>query len=169
MKKYVEVIKDNLKYLLNLDEKTAGVKTCLSSSEEILIPHSINFESQDYFVTKILKDSFRNNQNISSIQFPSNSKVQTIEEYAFKKSSIKSIVFPPQVTKISKGTFCNCKKLQKIEFTKDSKLQIIERKAFENSSIESISIPSSISKFKDGWCLKTPNLKNIKILANKSL
>lgn len=134
---------DNIIYLINEKEKTASVVGCNSNNSKIFLPASINYELNEYPVTSIKKKAFEF-CSITSIEFSENSKLQTIEEYAFNKASIESITIPSEVTFIGYFAFSYCYQLQHIEFSKESKLQIIEERAFSGTSIKSIKIPSEV-------------------------
>ena len=238
-----------IKYLINEEDKTAGVIGCCDEIwSTLFIPCYINYQSNKYYVTSILKNAFKS-RAIKSIEIAEDSKLQTIEEnafsltpiqsltipsevtdlrdgwcnftnelttikmspsnpqyccldekmiigkssienknydclifcarniksitipdsikyicsYAFEKSSIESIIIPPEVIRIEKCAFYNCLNLKRIEFSKDSKLQTIEEDALSLSPIESISIPSEVTDLKDGWCICTQELTKVSV------
>ena len=139
-------------------------------SGDVLIPRSINYETQEFIITRIFKGAFKDSDQIKLVQFPSDSELQIIEKEAFANSSIEKIIFPSSVTKICENSFYQCENLSRIEFLPNSKLHIIESDAFSNSSIEELLIPSSISELKERWCFGTPNLTKVKVMPNnKSL
>lgn len=90
------IILDNIKYSINEDQKTVSVIGSESSIKRIFIPSSINYESKEYEVTSISKDAF-NLSTIKSIEFPTDSKIRTIEDFAFSYSSIESLTIPSLV------------------------------------------------------------------------
>lgn len=105
---------------------------------------------------------------LQRIEFTEDSKLQTIDEGAFRWSMIECITIPGEVTIIGNHAFSNCKKLRRIEFANESKLQTIESLAFDGSSIESITIPSRLIELEKGWCRNTPNLTNVSVSKNNS-
>ena len=82
---------------------------------KFIIPHLIKHETQEYIVVSILTDAFKNSLNIKTIQFPSDSELQTIEENAFEYSSIESIFIPASVIDLKEGWCNNMGKLTNIE------------------------------------------------------
>lgn len=143
---------DNLKYLINEKERTASVTKSELAKGEIIIPYSIIHNSIEYVVTSILEGAFTCSYTISSIQFASNSQVQTIEQNSFFNSSIQRISFPASLTKIKQRAFLSCNNLQLIEFPPDSKLKTIENDAFFMSKIESITFPPNLVELEERWC-----------------
>ena len=98
--KTIEV--DNLSYRLNLSEKTANIEKCEKDQiKDIFIPRSINWDNQEYIVTRILKESFKF-ADIRSLSFPPDSEVRTIEKFAFYNSKIQKISIPPSVCELHK-------------------------------------------------------------------
>ena len=79
-------------YALYDNEKTAEIIGNDDISGDIIIPRSINYESQEYLVTNISKYSFFG-ANINSVCFPSDSDVKKIGEYAFSSSQIQKVTF----------------------------------------------------------------------------
>lgn len=75
----VSHIKDDIIYLLNVKERTAAIIGCFPGIVEVFIPCSIIYNSIEYVVTTILKNSF-NKSKIKSIKFANDSKVKVIEE-----------------------------------------------------------------------------------------
>ena len=79
------VEKDGLVYLISFCDKTASLIDSLNKESEIIIPQSISFESEEYFV-KIISEGFLcskcgfySNQ-IRSIRFSPDYKIQTIQK-----------------------------------------------------------------------------------------
>ena len=135
---------NNIIYSLNDDENTSFVIGHKRKAEEIYIPRSINHENKEYDVIGILSKAFESSE-IKYIQFSNDSKLQTINQYAFSRSAIMSIRIPSSVTSIGEGAFCNCYQLEIIEIPNDSKLQTIEKNAFYRTLIQNIRIPSSVT------------------------
>ena len=87
---------DNINYLINEVENTAGVIDCEQSLNKIIIPRSIKQGSKEYEVTSILDNAFAKSK-IKIVQFASDSKLQTIGKYAFAHTRIKNITIPSSV------------------------------------------------------------------------
>ena len=49
---------DNIIYLINTEENTAGVISLKGKDRHIIIPCSINHESKEYYVTSIFDSSY---------------------------------------------------------------------------------------------------------------
>lgn len=162
-----KVTQNGFTFILNEEEKTAGVFRYTSKSDTVIIPRSIVYESKEFVVTKIHEQSLMKSNTIKTIHFPENSELIVIEKNSFACSSIENMIIPSSVFLIEEKAFFNCKKLKRIEFSENSKLKKIEKNAFESSSLESISIPSSV-ELEDGWCNDTSNLKFIEIFINKN-
>lgn len=108
------VLEKGISYSLNLNELAAKVIKSPLASGDIFIPYSINFESVNYLVTRITKNSFSENNKIKSINFPLNSALKTIENESFSYSSIESIFVPSNVSELQDGWLNHTSKLQKI-------------------------------------------------------
>ena len=108
-----------------------------SSIEHVTIPTEVR---------TIEKEKFNECQQLQTIEFEQDSKLQIIDYSAFGRSSIESIIIPREVTRIGDSAFSSCSKLLRIKFEKNSKLQIIDNFAFYGSSIESIKISSEVQK-----------------------
>ena len=110
---------DNIVYLINHKEKIAviiGSKSKLP--ENIIIPGSINHKSEKYYITSILSNAFKYSE-IKFIEFSSDSRLRTIDKYAFYNSTIEGIKIPSSVTSIGECAFSECMKLEVIEIPND--------------------------------------------------
>ena len=96
---------DSTKYLINFEEKTAQI---LKSKHigSIIIPRSINFDSQEYVITSLLERSFSCKVHMHSFDFAVDSEVRTIERNAFEYNNIQSITIPSSLVELKKG-WCN--------------------------------------------------------------
>ena len=97
---------DGIEYSLNEEGKTASVIKNISATGNFYIPRSIMYEEQDYLVTSISENAFKNSKEIISIQFSSDSALRIINENAFFDSTIKSISIPSSLVELKKG-WCN--------------------------------------------------------------
>ena len=156
---------DNIKYLINEEENTAGIIGCEKNLQQVHIPRSIKQGTKEFNITRIMGNAFESSK-IESIRFPSDSKLERIEAYAFSSTNIKSITIPSSVTLIGENAFLDCKQFEIIEIPNDSKLQTIDKKAFSNSTIESIKIPSELVNLKKGWCYGISKLTKIIVSPN---
>lgn len=94
---------NRLIYQLNKNDFTAELIYSPEATGKIFFPRSIEHESQEYILTRIGKNAFKNNYNIISVDFEQDSELQTICSNAFTKSSIKSITIPSKVEIIEDG------------------------------------------------------------------
>ncbi|KAK8846463.1 hypothetical protein M9Y10_020485 [Tritrichomonas musculus] len=132
------VIHEGFKYTLNTEAKTASLIGSQLYKNDILIPYSINYNSQEYIVVNI-SDQFVNDSSIKSIRFQSNSEIQIFNDHFLSFSLIESIMIPSNLTEIAEGCFESTPKLN--EFTIDSKNQIFS--SYKNDFILKKSTPKS--------------------------
>lgn len=154
---------DNFIFVLNEDEKTASLLRDLSISEQVFIPRSIRYQNNDYLITSILPNSFKNISNFFTVQFPSDSELKRIERYAFFYSNLLEIAIPSHVKFIGKNAFPYC--CEKIVFSDQSEIEEMEINSITISFclLKEISIPSSIARLdaKFGYLFSDFNLKII--------
>lgn len=97
-------IKDESGLTFELDKNNFTAKVVESNVQgKVFIPRSINHQNQEYIITKIAENSFKQNQNIESIDFPEDSQLDSIGEYAFSFSNIESITLPPSIKELKYG------------------------------------------------------------------
>lgn len=126
--------------------------------EKVIIPFKIR---------QIESFSFSKCRQIKSIQFESNSELNSINENAFYDSSISMISIPSKVTRIGDSAFSLCMNLCNVEFDEDSELQLIEQSAFSGTLIEKVVIPNKVRKIEKcsfSYCL---NLVSIEFLSSE--
>ena len=153
---------DNVKYLLNEKENTAGIIEYKFELQQIHIPATIKKETKEFNVTRIMEGSLTYLRT-ESIDFASDSKLQTIEKNSFYDAHIKRITIPSSVTLIGESAFQHCVRLESIEFSNDSKLQTIGKKAFFKSTIKCIKIPSSVTLIGESAFSKCKQLQRVEI------
>lgn len=90
--------------------------------------------------------SFKGCYKLNKVEFMRDSKLKTIEKFAFVNSNIRSISIPSHLTKICGGAFSFCYKLEKVFIPADSELEIIEDYAFNSTSITNFFFPPKIKK-----------------------
>ncbi|KAK8896292.1 hypothetical protein M9Y10_014189 [Tritrichomonas musculus] len=91
---------DGLSFEIDFSNHIAKTVFSPKVQGKIVIPRSIWYESQEFNITIISKGTFKNNNNISSISFPEDSEVQTIEEEAFSCSSLTQISIPSSLKEL---------------------------------------------------------------------
>lgn len=157
------ITENNLVYIINEKENTAGVNKCLEQSKEIFIPKSIQFNGNEYIVTSILDDAFKETTEIKTIKFAHNSELRTIGKQSFYKSKIESFTIPQKVTKIEEKAFCCCKELKNVLINIDSSLEAIEDCAFQGTKIESFTFSHHLIKIGCNAFCSCINLRKIDI------
>lgn len=158
-----------LTFYLNEEEKTATVSCDKNAGKSITIPKTVDYQGSKYEVTSIAENSFRSNNEINSIQFPSDSKIQLIDKNAFFDSSLGTIEIPATVKRIGNRAFYNCYNLRVIKMPVESKLESIGKEAFNATKLINISIPSNVTELDEGWCFGAKNLTNVEILPNNKI
>lgn len=158
------IIYENDLYVINDENKTAGLLSCSTKKYEVVIPRSICQYSKEYIITSVLINSFENNSFTAYVSFAPNSEVSYIDEFSFRLSGIQYITLPKSVTKICAYAFNHCDSLISVKFPVGSKLETIEGCAFSVSSLKTLTIPPNFIDFKFGWCSFTNKLTNITIL-----
>lgn len=172
-------------YSINEDDKTASVVGHKSISNKIFIPRAVKYNSSDYLITKISESAFEESKietvefssdseiqtiedfafsickNLHTIKIPSNSKIQNIGQGAFNSTSIKSFTIPYHLKVISKYLFSGCSSLQHIEIPMNCELQTIKSLAFEELSIKSLTISSKLINLEKDWSRSIFNLESI--------
>ncbi len=84
-------------------------------------------------------------EELKSVVFEPNSRLETIGNYAFESCKFSSITIPASVKTIGEGALSYCDFLQSIIFEKGIQLERIERSTFSsNPSLTSITIPASV-------------------------
>ena len=89
----------------------------------------------------IEQGAFRGAKALEAFQFPAN--VQEIRQDAFNGTSLKTIRIPKLVTKIGDNAFANTADLKEITFEQNSKIAHIGRNAFGGSGLTTVVIGES--------------------------
>ncbi|KAK8844232.1 hypothetical protein M9Y10_024442 [Tritrichomonas musculus] len=108
-------------------------------------------------------------KQLKTVKFSKNSKIESIEEFTFSSSSIKSMKIPSSVKIIGKCAFKSCLQLKTIEFCYHSKLNEIDVEAFSFSSLEKIEIPSNVTKIAEHAFKGCRHLKTLKFSENSQI
>lgn len=120
-----------LVFSLNEEDQTANVLYDLRKENDILIPKSIYYQSQEFVVKSVLEESFKNSKQIDSIQFSEDSEVQSICQGSFECSNFRSLSIPSSLTQLEDGWCRSLGFLNKISISPKNKSFIY----FENSFI----------------------------------
>lgn len=128
----------------------------VKSSGRIVIPDFI----EGLPVIKIGESAFRRRKDITTVLLPKH--LIEIEEYAFEKSGINSIVIPDSVEQIGQCAFRECKKLSDISLPQ--MLKTIKWNTFYGcSSIKAIKIPVNVATISDSAFSGCTKLKMVQI------
>lgn len=160
---------NGLTYQLNQEEQTANVCGSNSNSETIFIPQTIDYQKKKYTVVRISSSSFKNNKSIKWVTFPENSELISIEDDAFRSSTLEKILIPSHVQTIGAFAFSSCANLQSFGFAENSELRLIDNSAFSQSSIESIVIPSQVRQIKQNAFNNCRSLVTVDFAENSEL
>ena len=105
---------NGIEYSVNKKENAAFVIGNKSDNQCIHIPSFINYENQDYKVTKICKKAFEWSTSLKTLEFSSDSNLLTIEEDSFINSSIESITIPSSLIELKEKWCYGANKLNNI-------------------------------------------------------
>ena len=112
-------------------------------SGSVHIPESVYYDGNDYTVTKICDNAFKDCSGLTSVTIPIS--ITSIGKYAFYGSSgLTSVTIPNSVTSIGNSAFCNCSSLTSI--TIPNSITYIDAGVFRGCScLTSITIPNSVT------------------------
>ena len=97
-----KIKQDKLIYTINEDENTASIIKGKALTGDVIIQRLINYESKEYIVTTIAKNALSSTY-ITSIKFPIDTEIRTIEKSAFIRASIESISIPASLVNLEDG------------------------------------------------------------------
>ena len=173
------VEQNNILYSINTKEKIASVICYHSAIEDIIIPRSIIYKSKEYIVKSISKKAFELSQ-IKSIRFPEDSQLQSIDAYAFSKSSIESLTIPSSLIDLKDG-WCegtwnltnisvmprnpkfSCLDEKMIIGKSSENVEIFDELVFCVRNVQTITVPSFIKCIKSYAFEKCKQLKRVDI------
>ena len=106
-----EVVADGITY--RIDDNGAMVAAAETSLTEANIPSAVEFEGNQYAVTKINDKAFSDNTNLTAVTLPES--VVTLGSDAFSGcQSLKTIKIPSKVTAIPDRCFVSCSSLENV-------------------------------------------------------
>lgn len=156
-----------MKFALNADGKSYYLDSYIGHDKFVAIPK----EYRGYPVTAIGPEAFKNNprvkrifisnkiteiennafvetDNLESIEFEEESKLEIIGKRAFYGTSLKSITIPKSVKTISAEAFMNSS-IELVQFDLSSSLKTIGAKAFTGAKIVKIVIPKEVETIEE--------------------
>lgn len=160
----VEVMKDNEMFKMYENKLLIGKSNPKNKNYDILhlACRDIVIAKIPSFIKHIKPYAFYLCKSLQEIEFSEDSELQTIGEYAFAKSSLKSIKIPKHVKKIGEYAFFCCK-LKSFSFSEQPELNTIEACIFSFCLLTNFSIPSSITKLKNRWS-NNSNLMKVEVM-----
>ena len=150
-------IKDDKFIISKSDQKQQEFDLLVFGCRDIevaIIPSSIK---------RICPFAFAECYHLSSVKFPFDSCLQTIDRYSFAETSITTVLIPSSLTKICERSFYCCYFLKMVSLDEDSELTCIEKEAFNGTVIDNLFIPSKVKELKDGWCCGTSKLNKVAV------
>ncbi|KAK8837448.1 hypothetical protein M9Y10_036445 [Tritrichomonas musculus] len=121
--------------------KSSPSKSCLNSI--IIAARNIQRITIPSFIKRISSYAFYNCSALESVTFEDNSKLESIDQFAFSNTRIKSITIPKNVIEIGGNSFAHSF-LENVTFSKDSKLKCINQNAFCFTQLKSVNIPPHV-------------------------
>lgn len=104
------------------------------------------------YIKHISQFAFSRCDDLTTVEFQSDSQLISIEKFAFNHSGIKEIKIPSSCQKIKKNAFFDCENLHAFELPDDSQLKKIPRRIF-GKSVKSFTIPKSVEIIKPNWSM----------------
>ena len=151
-----EVVADGITY--RIDENGAMVAAAETSLTEANIPSAVEFEGNQYAVTKINDKAFSDNTNLTAVTLPES--VVTLGSDAFSGcQSLKTIKIPSKVTAIPDRCFVSCTSLESVIIPEG--VTTLGLYAFSNCRFKTLTLPSTITKIDDGVFSHNNNLRTI--------
>ena len=152
-----EMIADGITYRIN-EKKEAMVAAAETSLTEANIPSAVEFEGNQYAVTKINDKAFSDNTNLTAVTLPES--VVTLGSDAFSGcQSLKTIKIPSKVTAIPDRCFVSCSSLENVTIPEG--VTTLGLYAFSNCRFKTLTLPSTITKIDDGVFSHNNNLRTI--------
>ena len=155
-----EVVADGITY--RIDENGATIIAAEATLTEANIPSSVEFEGNQYAVTKINDKAFSDNTNLASVTLPES--LTTLGDRAFYTcKSLKTIKIPSGVTAIPGYCFDGCSSLESVTIPEG--VMTIGDGAFYACSINALTLPESLEKIGIGAFSYNRVLKSVNIPA----
>lgn len=118
-----KVEENGLIYVLNENEKTAGVYSTYMTNETVFIPKSIFHNDTEYVITIIFESAFKESKDVKSIQFSEDSQLQIIDKNSLP-FTLESITIPSTVVELREGWCTRTEFLTSIEIIQNNRFFI---------------------------------------------
>ena len=152
-----EMIADGITYRIN-EKKEAMVAAAETSLTEANIPSAVEFEGNQYAVTKINDKAFSDNTNLTAVSLPESLTTLGIRAFGGCQS-LKTIKIPSGVTTIPYQCFLECSSLESVTIPEG--VTTLGLYAFSNCRFKTLTLPSTITKIDDGVFSHNNNLRTI--------
>ena len=136
-----EVVADGITY--RIDENGAMVAAAETSLTEANIPSAVEFEGNQYAVTKINDRVFSGNTNLTSVTLPESLTTLGIRTFGGCQS-LKTIKIPSGVTTIPDQCFDGCSSLESVTIPEG--VTDIGAYAFGSCNLNALTLPESLEK-----------------------
>ena len=158
---------DGIDYSLNKSDMTATVTGPKTFSGHLVIPEKVVYEGEEYKVTRIDNEAFKNCSSLTSVSMPS---VTYIDGAAFSGCSNLASVDMPSVTSVTSWAFSNCSSLASVDMPL---VTTIGREAFFYCSrLASVDMPSvtsiGSSAFEDCSSLTSVDMPSVMSIGNSA-
>ena len=162
--KYNVVSTSKATYLLNKTNNISAIEIDGQGLQEVVRTytfdttgeHTVKFTLTDS--TKIAYETFQDTDKLVSVIIPNG--VTTIEDYAFKETSISSVTIPNSVTTIGNSAFDYCSHITSI--TLSDNVTTIGTSAFEGTGIKTFVIPNGVTVINSN-CFAQTSLSSVTI------
>ena len=138
-----DVMIDGIYYNINPQGRIAIVtKGDVNYKGDITIPSTIVYNGEDYTVTEITEEAFRDCMNVVSLTIP-NSVTKIADRAFYHCISLRKLVLPDHMEELPKSMCGSCPQLTDV--TLPSRLRTLSATAFSNCvSLASISLPEDL-------------------------
>lgn len=113
-------------------------------SGDITIPATVTFEGDNYTVTEIAEEAFRNRSELTSVNIKAS--ITKLPSF-YKCQNLKSVTLSSSINELATYTFSGCKNLQSVIGLENTAVTKIPEYAFnECASLATITFPGNISE-----------------------
>lgn len=112
-------------------------------------------------VTTIGKQSFMNQDNLTSLTFAENSQLTSIGQQAFDDDNLSSVIIPKTVKSLGNNCFSQNSNLTVVTFEEGSVIETIGDNCFNDDNISSIVIPSTLTSLGNRCFINNSNLTSV--------
>ena len=152
---------DGIKYHIENGEATIAVQD-ENLSGNIVIPESISYDGNNYYVVRATNGAFQNT-DITSITLPNS--ITSLGNNCFDAcTNLISVKLPNNITSLGDNTFSNCRKLSSIKLP--DTLTSLGKYCFSHCYLTSLILPNSITTLEEGCFFGCENIETITLPTN---